>query len=452
MWYNSIVKNQTEEFMLKRIFLRSFTVILSLVMLSTIFVACNKNINETTEVATDNSNTIGTETDSTADPNVLNIVLEGKSKYTIVTPDNSDDNVINFAEEIRQFKREYAIQHGAGSADSLTDGDILREVVNSVGKQGRLGQDIRLVVSVSMLTEGWDANTVTHICGIRAFGSQLLCEQVAGRALRRQSYDLIAYDREGNEIEQKNIKKYKKENPQFNNMTLDDFVQKFHPEAVKEEEIILNAMLLPREIIDSEEDFYCKDGEEYNVPKYIEMFNKRISGLLVCFKKEIRDKILINNPVDRPVFTSEEMELCSGEPNKISDQDTYEALMTMEDKEIKFWAAHPEFEIPFLEECDMNWDDIYKEYTDRLQREKELGIDNVRKIYEEVLNSLTNADIEALEENGTLPSKLEKIIDIDPVTGFFVSKEYPDIVIGNVNDMIDAVYYKGVFDSDSDIE
>jgi type III restriction enzyme len=117
-----------------------------------------------------------------------------------------------FAEEIRQFKREYAIQHGAGSADSLTDGDILREVVNSVGKQGRLGQDIRLVVSVSMLTEGWDANTVTHICGIRAFGSQLLCEQVAGRALRRQNYDLVAYDREGNEIEQKNIKKYKKEN------------------------------------------------------------------------------------------------------------------------------------------------------------------------------------------------------------------------------------------------
>lgn len=117
-----------------------------------------------------------------------------------------------FAEEIRQFKGEYAVLHGAGSADSLSDGDILREVVNSVGKQGRLGQDIRLVVSVSMLTEGWDANTVTHICGVRAFGSQLLCEQVAGRALRRQSYDLLAYDRDGNEIEQKNIKKYKKEN------------------------------------------------------------------------------------------------------------------------------------------------------------------------------------------------------------------------------------------------
>ncbi len=123
-----------------------------------------------------------------------------------------DDFKKTFATEISQFKKEYAILHGAGSADNLSDGDILREVVNSVGKQGKLGQDIRLVVSVSMLTEGWDANTVTHICGVRAFGSQLLCEQVAGRALRRQNYDLVAYDREGNEIDQKNLKRYNKEN------------------------------------------------------------------------------------------------------------------------------------------------------------------------------------------------------------------------------------------------
>lgn len=123
-----------------------------------------------------------------------------------------DDFKKVFAEEIQQFKKEYAILHGSGSADSLSDGDILREVVNSVGKLGKLGQNIRLVVSVSMLTEGWDANTVTHICGVRAFGSQLLCEQVAGRALRRQNYELVPYDKDGNEIEQKNIKRYKKEN------------------------------------------------------------------------------------------------------------------------------------------------------------------------------------------------------------------------------------------------
>lgn len=62
--------------------------------------------------------------------------------------------------------------------------------MNTVGKFGALGGNIRCVVSVSMLTEGWDANTVTHVLGVRAFGTQLLCEQVIGRALRRQSYDL----------------------------------------------------------------------------------------------------------------------------------------------------------------------------------------------------------------------------------------------------------------------
>ena len=60
--------------------------------------------------------------------------------------------------------------------------------MNTVGQPGRLGADIRCVVSVSMLTEGWDANTVTHVLGVRPFGTQLLCEQVVGRALRRVNY------------------------------------------------------------------------------------------------------------------------------------------------------------------------------------------------------------------------------------------------------------------------
>ena len=117
-----------------------------------------------------------------------------------------------YAQEIEDFRHEFANQHGAGSADNLTDADILREVVNTVGKPGKLGGDIKCVVSVSMLTEGWDANTVTHVCGIRAFGSQLLCEQVVGRALRRQSYDLIPYNKQGKEIDRKELYKYNKEN------------------------------------------------------------------------------------------------------------------------------------------------------------------------------------------------------------------------------------------------
>jgi len=97
------------------------------------------------------------------------------------------------ADEIERFKREIVERTGdRRQADNLTDSDILREVMNTVGKPGRLGEQIRCVVSVSMLTEGWDANTVTHILGVRAFGTQLLCEQVIGRALRRQSYELNA--------------------------------------------------------------------------------------------------------------------------------------------------------------------------------------------------------------------------------------------------------------------
>jgi type III restriction enzyme len=64
----------------------------------------------------------------------------------------------------------------------------LRKVVSTVGKPGEAGENIRCVVSVNMLSEGWDANNVTHILGLRAFHSQLLCEQVVGRGLRRMDY------------------------------------------------------------------------------------------------------------------------------------------------------------------------------------------------------------------------------------------------------------------------
>ena len=100
------------------------------------------------------------------------------------------------ADEIERFRREIIERTGDRSqAENISDQDLLREVRNTVGKYGRLGGDIRCVVSVSMLTEGWDANTVTHVLGVRAFGTQLLCEQVIGRALRRQSYDLNEEDR-----------------------------------------------------------------------------------------------------------------------------------------------------------------------------------------------------------------------------------------------------------------
>lgn len=103
-----------------------------------------------------------------------------------------DDNFRSMAaDEIDRFRRDLVQRSGDLSAgQGITDQDLLREVMNTVGKEGKLGESIRCVVSVSMLTEGWDVNSVTHILGIRAFGTQLLCEQVVGRALRRYSYDL----------------------------------------------------------------------------------------------------------------------------------------------------------------------------------------------------------------------------------------------------------------------
>ncbi|MBK5222010.1 MAG: restriction endonuclease, partial [Acidimicrobiia bacterium] len=92
------------------------------------------------------------------------------------------------AREIEEFKAELRQRFPGRDTDDLTDEALLREVMNTVGKPGKLGEQVRCVVSVSMLTEGWDANTVTHILGIRPFRSQLLCEQVVGRGLRRRSY------------------------------------------------------------------------------------------------------------------------------------------------------------------------------------------------------------------------------------------------------------------------
>ena len=106
--------------------------------------------------------------------------------------DSSEGMSADFKEiasrEIEEFKQAYRGRFPGRDAEELTDQDLLREVMNTVGKPGKLGEYVKCVVSVSMLTEGWDANTVTHVLGVRAFGTQLLCEQVVGRALRRRSY------------------------------------------------------------------------------------------------------------------------------------------------------------------------------------------------------------------------------------------------------------------------
>jgi len=91
--------------------------------------------------------------------------------------------------EIEEFKAAIRARFPGRDQNNLSDEDLLREVMNTVGKRGKLGENIKCVVSVSMLTEGWDCSNTTHILGVRAFGTQLLCEQVVGRGLRRISYE-----------------------------------------------------------------------------------------------------------------------------------------------------------------------------------------------------------------------------------------------------------------------
>ena len=159
----------------------------------------------------------------------------------------------------------------------------------------------------------------------------------------------------------------------------------------------------------------------------------------MCFSKDIRNKVLITNPEDRPYFTDEEAVLTSGQPNKEGDQDTYEELMTMEDKEIRFWKAHPEFEIPFLSECDMNWDEIVSDYDRRMAEEELNGVKDVRLAFENAFNNLSAEEKTAMVEDGDIPKSLSVMADVDPNTGNLVSKKFPECVLLTLSDMLDCI-------------
>lgn len=193
--------------------------------------------------------------------------------------------------------------------------------------------------------------------------------------------------------------------------------------AFEEDEIILNCKLVPNEILDKEEDVLCSEyeGLEYNVEKYIDQFNKRISPLLVCFHPDIRSKILITNPKDRLFFTEEQSKLVSGYPNKEGDQDTYEALMTPEKKEIAFWTKINEVP-PFVKECDIDWDDLVTKYMEEAENEKNELFESENAKYLKALEELTKKDIEEFETEGKIPTSLSSIVTMNTDMRFYFKK------------------------------
>ncbi len=252
----------------------------------------------------------------------------------------------------------------------------------------------------------------------------------------------VLYIRNGEDVTkeiEKGYREYSKEekgNPA--KLSKNDWIAKNHKDLSTRDEITLNCMLIPRDVIDSERDVYCDElNIEYNSQKYVSMFNNRIKPLLVCFSREVRSDILVTNPDDRKFFTEDQCKLVSGEPNKPEDQDTYEQLMTMEDKEILFWTTY-DMVPPFLEECRMGkWEDIVRDYHERKERERLEGIDKEKELYESILYEMTTNDLLAIFDEYELPKILADFVTIDKDRSCFVSKKHDGAIIGHLSDITD---------------
>jgi len=218
--------------------------------------------------------------------------------------------------------------------------------------------------------------------------------------------------------------------------------EKYGSKAFDEDEIILNCKLVPNEILDKEEDVLCSEyeGLEYNVEKYIEQFNKRITPLLVCFHPDIRNQILITNPKDKKFFTEEQSKLVSGYPNKEGDQDTYEALMTPERKEIEFWLKINEVP-PFVKECGIDWDGLVEKYKKEVEEENNALFQEENQKYLEILEEITNDEVEEFESEGKIPTALASIVTLNAADMRFYFKKMPDRTPSTGGFVFDDIQY-----------
>ena len=220
-----------------------------------------------------------------------------------------------------------------------------------------------------------------------------------------------------------------KEGIEYKSLKAKDVKERIKKYIVREEdETVLNCKLVPNEIVDNEKEFLCSDLPEleYNVDKYIEQFNKRITPLLVCFSTDIRDHILITNPADRKYWTAEDAKLVSGCPMKDGDQDTYEALMTPERKEIEFWEKIGEVP-PFIKECNIDWDSLVEKYHEDIKREANELFQSENEKYLKALESLTKEDINKFNEEGTIPNSITDVVTLSPRDMKFYFINIPDM-------------------------
>lgn len=163
--------------------------------------------------------------------------------------------------------------------------------------------------------------------------------------------------------------------------------------------------------------------DDYNVARFLEAFNKKVKPLLVCFSTEIRDRILLDivkikdkatkttteRLKERVIFTKSECELVSGKPFKETDQDSYEELMTMEDKEIKFWDKVDKLPNYMTQE---EWDAIRADYHVRMAIAKAEGIAHEKVSLDEIFKRLEVKQLDNVVKFGELPVEVFIIADI----------------------------------------
>ena len=180
--------------------------------------------------------------------------------------------------------------------------------------------------------------------------------------------------------------------------------------------------------------------DDYNVARYLEAFNKKVKPLLVCFSPEIRDNILLSivkikdkatkttteKLKERVIFTKSECELVSGMPFKVTDQDSYEELMTMEDKEIKFWDKVNK--VPnYMEEGE--WNSVREDYHRRMEIAKAEGVASEKDKLDNIFKLLEVKELNNVVTKGELPLDVFIIADIAmDGTGNLISRKWGEVL------------------------
>ena len=229
-------------------------------------------------------------------------------------------------------------------------------------------------------------------------------------------------------------------------------------------EIQFNCKLIPQDQIERNPDLTT---DEYNVAKYLSAFNKRIKPLLVCFDEDIRNDIIIDVYNDRKtkvmklkersIFTEKQCKLIAGKPFKPEDQDSYQALMTMEDKEISFWDRVNKLPNNMTTE---EWFEIRNDWKERLRLERLNGINFEKDAFNEIIKRLSINELNEITTYGELVGELKMFahLNVDEDNNILVISDKWEEPIGTFDDLFKyeyeakqrEVYYQSINDSDID--